>query len=80
MLEIVKVPKESPVLASRDCSIACEEEIIELTIKCVVKFNAPPLALITAEPTVSPTDKEDISKYPPSETYKAVDISGSFGS
>ena len=63
-----------------DCIIAWLEEIIELTIKSVLKFKEPPLALITAEPTVSPTDKDNISKYPPSDSNKEVDISGSFGS
>ena len=60
--------------------IAWLTEIIELTIKSVLKFNDPPAAVITAEPTVSPTDKVEIAKEPTSETYKAVDISGSFGS
>ena len=78
--DIVKVPKDKPLLIFIDCKIAWLEEIIELTIKFVLKFNAPPLALITAEPTVSPIDKVEIANDPPSEVNKAVDISGSFGS
>ena len=38
------------------------------------------LALITAEPIVSPILIVEIVKLPQSETNKAVDISGSFGS
>ena len=79
-LEIVNIPKDKPLLLFIDCIIAWLEEIIELTIRFVLKFNEPPLALITAEPTVSPTAKVEIANDPPSEVNKAVDISGSFGS
>ena len=80
ILEIVKVPKINPVFISTDCRIAWLEEIITLTIKLVLKLNDPPLAVIFAKPTVSPTERDEILKYPPSETNKAVDMSGSFGS
>ena len=46
----------------------------------MLKLIAPPAAVITAVPTVSPTLILTISKEPPSETNKEVDISGSFGS
>ena len=55
-------------------------EGIELTIKFALKFIAPPFAVITAEPTVSPTENVEIAKDPPSETNNEVDISGSLGS
>ena len=45
-----------------------------------MKVLFPELALITAEPIVSPTLIVDIANEPPSETNNAVDISGSFGS
>ena len=79
-LDIVKVPIDKPVTVLIDCMIAWFEEIIELTINTVLKFKEPPPALITAEPTVSLTDKEIISKDPPSDSNNPVDISGSFGS
>ena len=68
------------MLISIDCKIAWFEEILELTIKIVLKFNAPPLALRAADPTVSPTDIDVMLKYPPSEVNEDVDMSGSFGS
>ena len=75
--DIVNVPNDNPLLMFTDCKITWLEEIMELTIKFVLKFIAPPLALITAEPTVSPTNKDEIANDPPSETNKAVAISGS---
>ena len=46
----------------------------------MLKFIKPPLALITAEPIVSPTIIVDIENEPLLELNNAVDISGSFGS
>ena len=79
-LEMVNVPNVNPLIVFIDWMIAWLAEIIELTIKSVLKFNDPPAAVITAEPTVSPTDKVEIANEPTSEVNKAVDISGSFGS
>ena len=77
-LEIVKVPKIRPVEISWDWIIAWLDEIIEVTIKIVLKLA--PAAAITAEPTVSPIFILDIANDPASETNNEVDISGSLGS
>ena len=80
VLDIVKVPKTNPVLTSLDWIIAWFIEIIELIVRTVLKLRAPPLALITAEPIVSPTLIVEIANDPLFETNKEVAISGSFGS
>ena len=80
VFEIVNDPKTNPVFISWDCMIAWLLESIELTINTVVKVLFPELALINAEPIVSPTLIIDIAKEPPSETNSDVEISGSFGS
>ena len=80
VLDIVKVPNTKPVLISWDWIIAWFDEIIDVTIKLVLKLILPPLELITAEPTTSPTLIVDIAKEPLSEANNEVDISGSFGS
>ena len=80
VLEIVKVPSTNPVFTSLDWIIAWFTEIIEVTIKLVLKLIVPPLALMTAVPTVSPTNMVDIANEPLSEANKEVDMSGSFGS
>ena len=80
VFEIVNVPNTKPVLISWDWIIACEVEIIELTVKIVLKVLLPELALINAVPIVSPILIDEIAKEPLSETNNAVDISGSFGS
>ena len=76
----MNVPNDKPLEIFIDCKIACVEDGIELTTKLVLKFIAPPFAVITAEPTVSPTDNKEIANDPPSETNNDVDISGSLGS
>ena len=76
--DIVNVPEGKLVLLFTDCIIAWLKEMIELIIRFVLRVD--PLAVITAEPTVSPTAKVEIANDPPSEVNKAVSISGSFGS
>ena len=51
-----------------------------LTVSTVLKLIFPPLALITAEPTVSPTDIVAIANDPLFEANNEVAISGSLGS
>ena len=80
VLDIVKVPKTNPVLISFDCIIAWFIEIIELTVRIVLKLRAPPAVLITAEPTVSPTLIVEIAKEPSFEANNEVAMSGSLGS
>ena len=80
VLEIANVPKINPVLISLDWIIAWFIETIELTVRTVLKLRFPPLALIEAVPTVSPTPIVDIAKDPLLEANREVAISGSFGS
>ena len=60
ILEIVKVPKNSPLEILIDWIIAWFDEIIELTIKTVLKLKLP--ATIEADPIVSPTFNDEILK------------------
>ena len=80
VFEIVNVPNTKPVLISWDWIIAWLTEIIALTVSTVLKLIFPPLALITAEPTVSPTDIVVIANEPLFEANNEVAISGSLGS
>ena len=76
-LLIVKVPKDNPVVISKDSIIAWVEPTVETTTKLVLTVFEPAPATILAEPIISPEDMLEISKEPASVVNNEVNISTS---